>query len=316
MWSTTNNSRLALWAAVPVLLTASGSAPLERFEAVEPHMGTLFRIEIYAPDSATAQAVFHAAFARVAALDEILSDYQPESELSRITSTAVGHPVRISEDLFAVLSKGQAVAHASDGAFDITVGPLTHLWRAARKAQRLPDTDSIRAAAARCGFQKMHLDEVARTVVFDQPGMQLDAGGIAKGYAADQALLMLTEHGIQSALVAASGDLAFSNAPPGKPGWQIGIEGRVLSLSNGAVSTSGDSEQRLDHDGQRYSHIIDPRTGAALTRSLLVTVTGRRGIDTDPASTAVSVLGAAAGMHFIHTQPNLQAYITATDQTQ
>ena len=152
MLSTTNSNRVAMWAAVPVLLAASGSVPLERFEAVEPHMGTLFRIELYAPDAATAQSAFQAAFARVASLDGILSDYQPQSELNRIASTAVQSPVRVSEDLFAVLAKAQAVARASDGAFDITVGPLTHLWRAARKAQRPPDRESILAAAARSGW--------------------------------------------------------------------------------------------------------------------------------------------------------------------
>ncbi len=294
---------------LPLLLGTSGALPLQRFEAVEPHMGTLFSITLYAPDVISAQAAFRAAFDRVTVLDAMLTDYDPASELSRVTQRAVQQPVHVSDDFFTVLQAAQRTSVASDGAFDITVGPLTHLWRAARKAHRLPALDAVREALTRCGYTKMHLDPAQHTVMFDSAGMQLDAGAIAKGYAADEALAVLTRAGIRSALVAASGDLAFSNAPPSEAGWRIAIAGRVLMQSNGAVSTSGDSEQHLDYDGVRYSHIIDPRTGSALTHSAMVTISGRRGIDVDPAATAVSVMGEQAGMQFIAAQ-GMKAYVT------
>ena len=141
----------------------------------------------------------------------------------------------------------------------------------------------FKEALSRSGFRKMHLDASAHTVCFDVPGMQLDVGGIAKGYAADEALVVLSRLGIRSALVAASGDLAFSAAPPAEKGWKIAIDAlrRPMLLSNAAVSTSGSTEQNFMVDGVRYSHILDPRTGLGLTSDLTTTVVARRGIDAD-----------------------------------
>ena len=155
--------------------------------------------------------------------------------------------------------------------------------------------------------------------------MQLDAGGIAKGYAADEALQAILLSGISSALVAASGDLAFSDAPPGEAGWKIGLDSfdsarapftRVLLLSNGAVSTSGPTEQHLDVAGVRFSHIIDPRTGLGLTRDITVSVIARRGIDADSMSTAVSVLGPERGLAFIEQQPGVGAIVVTNESGQ
>jgi FAD:protein FMN transferase len=141
--------------------------------------------------------------------------------------------------------------------------------------------------------------------------MQLDVGGIAKGYAADAALAELTKLGIQQALVAASGDLAFSDAPPGQRGWKIAVDsfGRVLELTNAAVSTSGDSAQRLDTGGTRYSHIIDPVTRMGLSTGITVTIVAPRGIDADGISTAVSVLGAERGIDFVEKRFGIAALI-------
>jgi thiamine biosynthesis lipoprotein len=310
----TSSSVVLLLAALTVADT------LHPYEAVEPHMGTLFRIKLYATDEAQARRAFQAAFARVAALDHTLSDYQPGSELNRLSEIAVQHPVHVSEDLYRILETSQALSRETGGAFDITIGPLTHLWRDARRLNRLPDPASIAQAKAKCGYRHLHLDRALHTAEFDQPGMQLDAGAIAKGYAADQALETITSCGIASALVAASGDLAFSDAPPGESGWKIGIDSidsanapftRVMRLSNGAVSTSGPSEQHLDTGGIRYSHIIDPRTGMGLSRNITVTVVARRGIDADSLATAVSVLGVKHGLALVKHHRGASAIIVA-----
>jgi thiamine biosynthesis lipoprotein len=238
--------------------------------------------------------------------------------LNRISRTAIGNPVQVSGDLFRVLSASQQLAAKTRGAFDITLGPLTHLWREARKEHRLPDSVAIREAARHCGFHKLRLDVAQHTIQLDEPGMQLDVGGIAKGYAADEALTVLSGLGISSALVAASGDLAFSNAPPGQPGWKVGIDSvdraeapftRVLVLANEAVSTSGNREQHLDADGRRYSHIVDPKTGMGLTRDITVTVVARRAMDSDGLAMAVSVLGAERGLQLIERESELAALI-------
>lgn len=291
---------------------------LHPYEAVQPHMGTLFRIKLYAANPAQAQRAFRAAFDRIAELDDILSDYKPDSELNRLCKTAVHRPVKVSNDLLQIVSASEKLSEETNGAFDITIGPVTHLWRTARDSNRLPDKEAMQKAEARCGFRKLHIDRTHRTATLDQAGMQLDAGGIAKGYAADEALAVLSKLDIHSALVAASGDLAFSDAPPGQAGWKIGIDSldrpdagftRVLLLSNGAVSTSGASEQHLDANGIRYSHIIDPKTAKGLTRPIMVTIVARHGIDSDSLATAVSVLGAQKGLALVERQLGVAALI-------
>jgi thiamine biosynthesis lipoprotein len=299
-------------------LAFSVIASLQLFEAVEPHMGTLFRIKLYAANQDQAQKAFRAAFARITELDDILSDYKPDSEINRLCRTAVDQPVPVSDDLFHVVTASEKLSEQSEGAFDITVGPLTHLWRQARKAGHIPESEAIAEALSRSGFRKVHLDPAAHTIELDQSGMQLDVGGIAKGYAADEALQVLSRCGIHSALVAASGDLAFSDPPPGQPGWKIGVDSldsasapftKILLLANKAVSTSGPEEQHLDANGKRYSHIIDPRTGMGLTSDITATVIAPNGTEADSLATAVSVLGAERGMKLINRTPGVSAII-------
>jgi thiamine biosynthesis lipoprotein len=301
----------ARWPLLLASFTLLRAADLQLFEAVEPHMGTLFRIKLYAADALQAQSAFRAAFDRIASLDAILSDYKPDSELNQISQ----NPLKISDDLFRVLAASQRLAEETDGAFDVTLGPVIRLWRQARKNSRLPDSDALRKAGSRCGYRKLHLDAANRTATFDQPGMQLDVGGIAKGYAADEALAALKQLGIRRALVAASGDLAFGDPPPGQGGWKIGVGSfdRVLELSNAAVSTSGDAEQHVDAEGKRYSHIIDPATRMGLTSGITVTILAPRGIDADGISTAVSVLGLERGMAFVEKQAGAAAVIVTRE---
>ncbi|HEY1337248.1 MAG TPA: FAD:protein FMN transferase [Bryobacteraceae bacterium] len=296
------SSRLA-----PILFAAfcAQAAELKLFEAVEPHMGTLVRIKLYAPDADRAAAGFRAAFARIADLDSALSDYRPDSELNRLCRTEVGKPVAVSADLFRVLESSQSLAQETGGAFDVTIGPVVRLWREARREQRLPNATALEEAGRRCGFRKVHLDATRQTVMLDQSGMQLDLGGIAKGYAADAALASLANQGITRALVAVSGDLALGDPPPGRPGWKVEAAPagpafpRVLELAHAAVSTSGDAEQHLDAGGIRYSHIIDPATHQALASPIGVTVVARRGIEADGLATAFCVLGAQRGLQLV-----------------
>jgi FAD:protein FMN transferase len=307
-----SNRGVGLQACAPFLcLAAASAAGLHPFEAVEPHMGTLVRIKLYAAGAEQAKAAFHAAFARIADLDAALSDYRPESELNRVCLTAAGTPVPAGADLFRVLAASRKLAEETNGAFDVTLGPVIRLWRQARRDQRLPDQAALRDAAVHCGYRKLHLDTARQTVMLDEPGMQLDLGGIAKGYAADAALEVLAGLGIHRALVAASGDLAFGDPPPGQRGWKIGLDSPAcrLELANAAVSTSGDEEQHLDAAGRRYSHIIDPATSMALASPITVTIVARRGVDADALATAVSVLGAARGLAFIEARPGVAARI-------
>ncbi|HKB04277.1 MAG TPA: FAD:protein FMN transferase [Gemmataceae bacterium] len=305
-----------------VLLAAPGvtwAAGPQRFEYEEPHMGTKFRIVLYAPDKPTADRAAKAAFARVAELNRIMSDYLPDSELMRLcqkSEKAPAGPVKVSDELFAVLSKAREVSELSDGAFDVTIGPVVRLWRQARKDRQLPDEDVLKEALQRVGYKKMELDPKAKTVSLMAAGMRLDLGGIAKGYAADEGLQVIATSGIASALVAASGDIAVSGPPPGKPGWRIDIaplpgskEQRQLILKDAAVSTSGDAEQFVEIAGVRYSHIVDPRTGLGLTGRRSVTVVARHGIEADSLTKMASILPADKAVEKIESVAGAAALI-------
>ena len=281
-------------------------------------MGTLVRITVYTPDEQAARDAFRAAFSRIQALDRILSDYRPDSELNTIARTAVGRAVPVSRDLFAVLEASQDLSHATDGAFDITQGPVVRLWREARKTGRVPDPVALEDASARSGFRKLQLDAGRRTVMLAERDMALDVGAIGKGYAASEAIEALGGIGVRSALVAVSGDLAFSQAPPGQAGWRIRVHSadaaatnlpRVLELSNAAVSTSGSSEQHVDIEGRRYSHIIDPASGMGLVEDLTVTVIASDGLQADGLDTAIGVLGAERGLALVESRPSSAALV-------
>jgi thiamine biosynthesis lipoprotein len=200
------------------------------------------------------------------------------------------------------------LARATDGAFDITQGPVIRLWRDARKTARLPDPAALKEAASRSGFRQLRLDDTRYTVTLGIAGMALDVGAIGKGFAASEALEVLTARGVHSAMVAVSGDLAFSDAPPGQRGWRIRVRAvdaaianvpDVVELTNAAVSTSGSSEQHVEIDGRRYSHVIDPFSARGLVGDVTVTVIARNGLEADGLDTAVSVLGAERGLALV-----------------
>jgi thiamine biosynthesis lipoprotein len=297
---------------------SSSTERLERFEFQSPHMGTLFTITLYAPEKSIAQNAAQVAFRRIGSLDEIMSDYQADSELMRLCEAPPNQPVRVSADLFDVLRQAQRFSAISDGAFDVTVGPLVRLWRFARKKKVLPLPVQINEAAASVGYNKLHLDQKARTVTLLAPNMRLDLGGIAKGYAADQALAILRGRGLTRVLVAASGDIAVGDPPPGQRGWRVSIANidthtnQTLSsvlLRNAGISTSGDTEQFTDIEGIRYSHIVNPRTGVGLTNRIQVTIIAPNTTTTDALATGVSVLGASRGLALVDTLPRTAAMI-------
>jgi thiamine biosynthesis lipoprotein len=320
--------RLPSFPTLIVLLIAVAVCPaaetaLTRFTYTEPHMGTQFKIIVYAPDKSAADGAAKAAFARIAELDGIMTDYRPTSELMQLCKKAGGEPVHVSDDLFTVLAHAQGVSMRSDGAFDVTVGPVVRLWRRARRTHKLPDADDLAKARSLVGYEKMRLDARAQTVQLMKPGMQLDLGGIGKGFAADAALAVLKKHGITRALVAASGDIAVSGPPPDAEGWRIGIApladpdskpSRYLLLHDAGVSTSGDAEQYVEIGGKRYSHIVDPKTGIGLVGRMSVTVVARNDTTADSLTKVVAVLGPERGLRIIEETDGAAAlYFRLTD---
>lgn len=297
---------LVLAAAAVLRLPAEEAG--NRFEFLEPQMGVPFRIILYAPDEEAARAAAGAAFVRVAELNDIMSDYQTDSELSQLSygsDSQPGKAVRISDDLWNVLSLSQKIARDSGGAFDVTVGPCSALWRKARREKEMPEAWRIEHFQARVGYTNLVLDPEERTATLLKPNMRLDLGGIAKGYAADEALRVLRSRGLGRALVAASGDLAIGDPPPGETGWDVEIIGSDIPgarpslraiLSNAGVATSGDLSQRLEINGVRYSHILNPFTCVGMTNQALTTVIAPNCTLADPLATTLSILEPGAAL--------------------
>ena len=297
--------------------------PLHRYEFIETHMGSEFKIRLYSLDEATARSASRAAFERIAALDAAFSDYQPESDLMKLCERAGGPPVEVSADLFNILQRSKLMFERSEGAFDVTVGPVVRLWRRARRERKLPAKETIERALSLVSSDFMILDSRTKTVRLAKPGMKLDLGAIAKGYASDAAVKVLKQSGITRCLVAGAGDIVAGDAPPDSTGWSVGIApledpesvpDRTLSLKNGAVSTSGDTERFVEIAGKRYSHIVDSKTGLGKVDRASVTVVAPDGTTADALATAVYALGPDRGLALVENIEGASAYIVRIER--
>ncbi len=286
-------------------------------------MGVPWTITVYASQAA-AHAAIAAAFAEISRLEGILSDYDPDSELSRLSAASpTSGPVAVGDDLWRVLAMAVAWRDRSGGAFDPTIGPLTTLWRQARRSGVMPRADKLAAARQAVGPDRLVLDEDRMTAMLVAPAMRLDLGGIGMGYAIDRGMDVLAMHGITSAMIDASGDIAVSGPPPGADAWTIEVDARVdedgagremLTLVNAAVTTSGDAFQAVEIDGTRYSHVVDPRTGLGVAGPAAVTVIAADCTTADAVATAASVLGAEAGLAFVEAVPGAAArFVSSSD---
>lgn len=272
----------------------------KRFSFTQPKMGSPFTIVFYVTDSMQADHFAKQCFKLVDSFVFIFSDYIDSSELSRLSATAGSNTsVSISPAMFDIMVQSKKAFDKSEGAFDITVGPLSKFWRKFKKKKQFPTNEAVQATRKLIGFNKLILDTINKKVTLMQPGMQLDLGGIAQGYIAQKVIDFLHTQHIQQALVNASGDIVMSNAPPGLKGWTVGINvpesadellSRALLMENKAVTTSGDAYQFTEHDGKRYSHIIDPRTGYGVTSLRNVTAIANDGTTADWLATACSIL--------------------------
>ena len=293
---------------VTLLLAVTLHAEPQKFAFEKAEMGIRFTITLFAESEGIAKAAADGAFARIAELNHIFSDYEDDSELSVLSRTSgSGRKVPVSPELWHVLSRALQMAEQTGGAFDPTCGPLTAAWRRARRKGELPSPALVEEMRARCGWQKLRLDPETKTALLVTPEMRLDLGAIAKGYACDQALKLLRERGHPIALVAGAGDMAAGDPPPGRKGWRVSVDPLdaedgvpapatvVVELANCAIATSGDRYQRLQIGGKRYSHILDLRTGQPLSDHSLVTVIAPDCMTADSLSTALSAIGPKAG---------------------
>jgi thiamine biosynthesis lipoprotein len=319
-------------AAALLLLAAAGCSPPSpatlRFAETRRLMGVPWTITVCTANEVTGRGAIAAGFAEVERLERVLSDYDPESELSRLSSAApMAAATPVSRDLWRVLEQSVALRDRTGGGFDPAIGRLTTLWRQARRSERLPVAEKLHAALATVGPDALQLDATTHGVRLPKPGTRLDLGGIGMGYAADRALEAIAAAGITAAMVDASGDVAVSAAPPGSAGWRIEVAAldagktersqhrESLLLAHAAVTTSGDAFQAVEIDGRRYSHIVDPRTGLGVAGPAAVTVIAPDCTTADAVATAASVLGPEQGLALVAATPGCAARFTWREAT-
>ncbi|MDB4733659.1 FAD:protein FMN transferase [Planctomicrobium sp.] len=315
-----------VWGTSLFLLTRTpviGAEKLKRYEFLQIRMGIPVNITLYAPSEAIANQASKAAYDQFRKIDSIMSDYDPDSELMQLCkNAAVAQPVGVSPELFEVLTEAQKLSQQTDGAFDVTVGPVVKLWRIARRREELPDPQRLAKAMESVGYQNIELKKENRSVILKKANMQIDLGAIAKGYAADQALKAMKAHGISKVLIDAGGDIVAGDSPPGREFWMIEIEKLqsesdaetpIVHLNNAAIATSGDAYQFLEIDGARYSHIVNPLTGKGLTTTSTVTVIAPTGMAADRLASAVSVLGAQKGLELIQRNNKTELFMFTLD---
>ena len=288
--------RMACLVAASLTAGLLEAAAAEAVRVTQFQMGMIVHITAWADDPQAGRHACGAAFQRMRELNRVFSDYEPDTELKRLCAAAGKGPVPVGPEMMEVLLFSRDLAERTGGAFDPTAAPLIRLWRQARRAGRLPDPAALEQARALTGWRDLVLDPAAGTAELRRTGMLLDLGAVAKGYMADQTLKVMREKGFPAAMIEAGGDTVFGDAPPGRAGWPVespapGVP--ALEAAGQAVSISGDSMQHLVVDGVTYSHVVDPRTGAALTNRVVTVVVGPGGMVTDALSTAGSILDEA-----------------------
>ncbi len=257
--------------AFACLLAGAAAAPQDAlYRQARRVMGSLAEIQVYSADASLASRAMAAALDEMQRVDGLLSNYKTDSELSRMNSEAAKAPFRASAELYAFVRQSRAFYDETRGTFDPTMGPLVRAWGFFTPRPSRPTAAEAAAARARSGFDKVRLDDTARSVAYAVEGLEFDPGGIGKGYAADRAAEVLRQFGITSALVSAGGSTLYGlGHPPGRDGWKLAVRDpsspatslRFVTLRDNAVSTSGISEKFVEIDGHRFGHIIDPRSG-------------------------------------------------------
>jgi len=279
-------------------------------------MGTSIQVQAFGGDEATREAAIDEAFASFAEIDRLMSNYRDDSELTRLNRDGARGAVAVSDPMFAVLDAARRVSAATGGAFDITVGPLMRLWGFYGKTPRIPTEAQLSAVRPLVDHRQVLLDRDRRTAHFARPGVELDLGGIAKGFAVEIAASVLRRKGL-SGFIDAGGNQYLLGTPPGKSAWTVGVKDPdardrvigVIETGEISVSTSANSYNFLVANGQRYGHILDPRTLRPATQSLSATVLSRDGTLADAMSKAAFILGPKDGLAVVDSLPDMSAVI-------
>lgn len=309
------------WLALPAAIALiAGSASAETIRDVRKKMGSRFEITAVHPDARHARRAIDHAYAEIDRIEAMISSWQPTSFTSRVNREAGGDPVKVPQELFNLVRRSLKLSELTQGAFDVTFAGVGQLWDFKSEDPSLPDPEVVRQALEHVGYRKIVLDGQERTVRLDDPEARISFGAIGKGYAANRAVFVLRDHGIEHGVVSAGGDLvAFGHRETGEP-WDIGIAHprypdqvfARLPLSEQAVVTSGDYESYVVVAGKRYAHILDPRTGYPVDHLRSVTVVCPDAELADGLATAIFVLGTEAGLRLVNALRGVEALIVDT----
>ena len=315
----------AAFAIAPEALAAAPpDAATRLYSSIHPAMGTEYTLYLYAHSCEEAEVAAKVAFAEVDRIEDLLSNYRDGSELSRINNEAGDHEVTTDPEVFRFLESAFAWSERSKGAFDMTVGRLMKTWGFFNAQGAIPSNAELREAHSRVGWEKVRLDRQRRTVRFLSPGIELDPGGIGKGYAVDRAVRVLSKGGVRTALLSAGSSSVYAlGAPPGMPGWTIQIpdprnEGHVISeisLRDTSLSTANHSQKYFIEDGRLYGSIMDPRTLRPAEGVLQVSAMAPSALDSDVLSNALFVLGPKGSASLLEEFPQFSALIVSATKT-
>ena len=323
---------IAVFAACLIAMLFFSVRANKQFELDSGHqlvMGTFARAVVITRDSGTAKKCIDAALEEIHKVDDLMSDYKDDSEISEVNRDGFKRAVHLSQSTYEVLQRSIKFSKLTEGAFDITVGPLVDLFHSAEKKQVAPTKEQIARAKSKVGFEKLKLNDQNRTVQLAVDGMRLDLGGIAKGYAVDKAVEAMQKCGAIGGMVDLGGDIRCFGTPlKGKKHWTIGLQkptsakniaGRdimlKLQLTNEAVATSGDYQQFVLIEGKRYSHIINRKTGTSTEGLSSVTIITNNATDADALATAVSVMGTEKGLKLIESTDDTEAILIPAGKT-
>jgi thiamine biosynthesis lipoprotein len=287
-------------------------------------MGTFARVVAVAADSNTADRCIKAAFAEIKEVDRLMSKYKSDSEISELNRDGFTRAVKVSKPTYEVLQRSIEFSRLTDGAFDVTVGPLVDLWHSAEEANSVPADAELQETRSKVGYDKLILDANEESIRFAVKGMEVDLGGIAKGYAIDKAVEAMQKGGATGGMVDIGGEIrCFGSPPRGQNNWRIGLQDPdkakdglnagvpllVLHLTDSAVATSGNYRRFVVIKGKIYSHIIDTKTGHSSEELTSVTIISPNATDADALATAVTVMGKEKGPALIETMPEVEAIL-------
>lgn len=290
---------------------------MREFSAVQKLMGSAFELRIVHENEKQALQLLELGIEEIRRIEDLLSEFKPGSEISKINERAKDEPVEVDGECFELIRRAQDISKLTKGTFDISVGRLKEIYAFKKESFRMPDRDVIQKVLRNVGFEKVVLDDRSKTVGFRGADLKLSLAAIGKGYASDQVKKMWQKMGVQSGYINASGDLSAFGCKADGTHWNIGIANPddktkmilFVPVINASVATSGDYEQYFTHQGVRFSHNIDPRTGLPLTGIKSVSIFSPSAELSDALATAVYVMGSRKGIDFVNQLPQTHAIV-------